>query len=221
MRLPRATYVGVLSRYIRLRLASRVANPYGDIELDAQGMRALAHPVRLAILNRLQANGPSTATGLSGQVGATPSVTSWHLRHLAKHGLVRDVEGRGTGRERWWESAGRGFRLTASDDPASREASSALRSVIEQAEGDLVAAWEREVQPQLELAWYAASGRANTTVLVTLEELAAIESAIEELLAPYVLRKDAGATVPIGARMVRLLGYTLPGPPEPTAGEKQ
>ncbi len=199
-----------------------MANPYGDIELDAQGMRALAHPVRLAILNRLQADGPNTATGLSEHVGATPSVTSWHLRHLAKHGLVRDAEGRGNGRERWWESAARGFRFTASDEPASREASSALRSVIEQAEGDLVAAWEREVQPQLELPWYAASGRANTTVLVTLEELAAIESAIEDLLAPYVLRTDAEATeVPKGARAVRLLRYTLAGPPGQTAGENQ
>ena len=205
-----------------------MANPYGDIELDAQGMRALAHPVRLAILNWLQADGPNTATGLSEHVGATPSVTSWHLRHLAKHGLVRDAGDRGTGRERWWESAGRGFRFTASDEPASREASTALQSVIEQAEGDLVAAWEREVQPQLELPWYAASGRANTTVLVTLEELAAIESAIEDLLAPYVHRKDAEATeVPRGARTVRLLRYTLPGPPEQTeqteqtAGENQ
>lgn len=204
------------------QIGTRVANPYGDIELDVQGMRALAHPVRLAILNRLRADGPNTATGLSQHVGATPSVTSWHLRHLAKHGLVRDAEDRGTGRERWWESAGRGFRFAASDEPASREASTALWSVIGEAEGDLVATWQRDVQPHLELAWYAASGRANTTVLVTLEELAAIESAIEDLLAPYVLRKDAELTeVPRDARMVRLLRYTLPGSPEQTEQTEQ
>ena len=46
-----------------------MANPYGDVELDARGMRALAHPVRLAILTRLQADGPSTATRLSETVG--------------------------------------------------------------------------------------------------------------------------------------------------------
>ena len=202
-----------------------MTNPYGDIELDAQGMRALAHPVRLAILHRLQAVGPNTATGLSKHVGATPSVTSWHLRHLAKHGLVRDVEDRGTGRERWWESAARGFRFTASEEPASREASTALRSVIEQVEGDVVADWEREVQPELDLPWYAASGRANTTVLVTLEELDAIDSAIEAMLAPYVPRKDAEVMeVPQGARTVRMLRYTLPDRPQQTqqnAGENQ
>ena len=46
-------------------------------------MRALAHPVRLAILSRLQRHGPATATELSEHVDASPSVTSWHLRHLA------------------------------------------------------------------------------------------------------------------------------------------
>ena len=68
-----------------------MTNPYGDIELDARGMRALAHPVRIAVLTHLQRHGPSTATRLAPEVGASPSVTSWHLRHLAAHGLVRDV----------------------------------------------------------------------------------------------------------------------------------
>ena len=33
---------------------SVMTNPYGDIELDARGMRVLAHPVRLRALNELQ-----------------------------------------------------------------------------------------------------------------------------------------------------------------------
>ena len=70
-------------------------NRFGDMEItDPKAMRALAHPVRLAILERLQRHGPATATQLSPHVGATPSVASWHLRHLAGFGLVRDaVEG--------------------------------------------------------------------------------------------------------------------------------
>ena len=42
-----------------------MTNPYGDIELDATGMRALAHPVRVRILGELQRHGASTATRLS------------------------------------------------------------------------------------------------------------------------------------------------------------
>ncbi|MDE9365069.1 metalloregulator ArsR/SmtB family transcription factor [Luteipulveratus sp. YIM 133132] len=186
-----------------------MGNPYGDIELDAQGMRALAHPVRLAILTRLQQRGPSTATGLSEHVGASPSVASWHLRHLAKHGLVRDAEQQRSGRERWWEAAARGIRFVA-DDEASRSAYRALRAVIESAEGDLVGEWERDVEPHLEQEWAHVAGRANTTVLVTPAEAAEIESAIEQVLAPYVLRKDSPDDTPEGTRTVRILRYTMP-----------
>ena len=48
-------------------------NSYGDFELtDPKAMRALAHPVRLALLERLQRHGPATASQLSPHVGATP-----------------------------------------------------------------------------------------------------------------------------------------------------
>lgn len=51
-------------------------NRLGDIEItDPQAMRALAHAVRLAILDRLHRHGSATATQLAPHVGATPSVT--------------------------------------------------------------------------------------------------------------------------------------------------
>ncbi|RLQ11359.1 ArsR family transcriptional regulator, partial [Micromonospora sp. BL1] len=78
-------------------------NPYGDLELtEPTAMRALSHPVRLAILSRLQRHGAATATELSEHVGASPSVTSWHLRHLAGFGLVRDSAVGGDARKRYW-----------------------------------------------------------------------------------------------------------------------
>jgi DNA-binding transcriptional ArsR family regulator len=173
-------------------------------------MRALAHPVRLAILTRLREEGPSTATGLSTHVGATPSVTSWHLRHLAKHGLVHDVEQRGNGRERWWKAASRGFRVVLVDE-AGRRAAGALRDALDASEGDQVGEWRRDVEPHLDLAWLSLSGLTNTTILVTREELARAEAAMEEILMPYVLRKDAPADeVPDGARMVRIRRHVLP-----------
>jgi len=89
---------------------------------DPQAMRALAHPVRLAILSFLQRNGPATATALAPHVGATPSVTSWHLRHLAGFGLVADAdpdEVPGDRRQRWWKAKARGFSVAMGDDPES------------------------------------------------------------------------------------------------------
>ena len=186
-----------------------MTNPYGDVEFDARGMRALAHPVRVAILGRLQNDGPNTATGLSATVGASPSVTSWHLRHLAEHGLVRDAGRLGSRRERWWEATSRGYRFRSTDGE-SRAAARLLESVIEEVDGDIVARWHAETEPHLEPVWRDLAARASTRVLVTADELRDLESAIEELLAPFVLRKDAGADVPACARHVRLLRHVLP-----------
>ena len=115
-----------------------MANDWGDVELDAKGMRALAHPVRLAILERLREQGPDTATGLAPHVGASPSVTSWHLRHLAEHGLVEDAPSDGRGRKRWWQAVGRGIRFAGDTDPAAYRQ---LTEAIEVVEGDLVQSW--------------------------------------------------------------------------------
>ncbi|MBD3781727.1 MAG: helix-turn-helix transcriptional regulator [Micrococcales bacterium] len=186
-----------------------MANPYGDLELDAHGMRALAHPVRVRILGELQRHGPSTATRLSPLVGATPSVTSWHLRHLAEHGMVRDSPARGSGRERWWEAVSRGYRLT-SQGPGALEAGRALESVIEQVDGDVVGDWHRDVEPTLPREWLELAGRSSTRVLLTREELLALEAAWEELLAPYVLRKEDPSAAPADARTVHLLRHVLP-----------
>ena len=186
-----------------------MTNPYGDVELDARGMRALAHPVRLRALTELQSSGPSTATLLSARVGATPSVTSWHLRHLAEHGLVEDAPGRGSGRERWWQATARGFRYRA-EGPGEQEAGRLLSRVIEEVEGDVVGRWHQEVEPRLDPQWLAVAGRASTRVLVTPQEAHALEAAIEELLAPYVRRKDDPGSAPEGAAPVLLLRHVLP-----------
>ena len=71
--------------------------------LDAGALRALAHPLRVEIYDILSQYGPQTASSLAALVGETSGSTSYHLRALAKHDLIREAEGRGSGRERWWE----------------------------------------------------------------------------------------------------------------------
>jgi DNA-binding transcriptional ArsR family regulator len=188
-----------------------MANRLGDVELDARGIRALAHPVRLAILRRLREQGPSTASKLAPSVGASPSVTSWHLRHLAGHGLVEDAPGdRGGGRSRWWQAAGAGFRFEV--DPADPEPGLALLDALEADEGDLVGQWNREVRPRVEPEWLALASRWNTGITVTRNELRALSDAMEALLEPLVNR--SAGEMPDGARKVRVLRYTLPAAPE-------
>ncbi|MFC4532569.1 ArsR/SmtB family transcription factor [Sphaerisporangium dianthi] len=187
-------------------------NRLGDIEItDPKAMRALAHPVRLAILERLQRHGPATATQLAPDVGATPSVTSWHLRHLAGFGLVRDAEPGPDRRQRRWEAVARGFRFETPEDPDDEEGTSAARVLSREMflrSGALPNRWAAEIEPDLEPAWRRLAGLADTRVVVSAHELAAIEDAIERVLAPYVTR-DAAAR-PADGRGVRLLRYVLP-----------
>lgn len=195
-------------------------NRLGDIEItDPQAMRALAHPVRLAILERLQRHGPATATHLAPYVGATPSVTSWHLRHLAGFGLVRDAEPGPDRRQRRWEAVARGFRFEAPEDPGDEEGRSAARVLSQEMflrSGDLPSRWAAEVEPALEPAWRRLAGLAHTRVVVSADELAAIGEAFERILAPYVTRDEAAR--PADGRGVRLLRYTLPEGAEDRTG---
>jgi DNA-binding transcriptional ArsR family regulator len=187
-------------------------NPYGDFEItDPQAMRALAHPVRLAALSYLQKNGPATATQLSEHVGASPSVTSWHLRHLASFGLVSDgpaPEGGSDKRQRWWQAVARGFRFEMPATPEGAEAGRLLRAELMSQALDTAQQWLIDVEPDLEPEWSRTAGSSNTLVRITPEEAEALENAVQDLLAPYVQRGEEGA--PSGAHPIRMIRMSLP-----------
>jgi len=82
---------------------SSAQHPGRDNKLATDAMRALAHPLRLRILDELSINGPLTASGLGERLAESSGATSYHLRQLEKHGLVREVTAKGNARERWWE----------------------------------------------------------------------------------------------------------------------
>lgn len=183
-----------------------LTNPLGDQTItDPQAMRALAHPVRLAILSYLQRNGPATATALAPHVGATPSVTSWHLRHLATFGLVTDAdpgEVPGDRRQRWWKAMARGFRFQPTDDASAQMLADQMYAAAQQQ----VDRWMTETRPGLSGEWLRNAGLSNTTVRLTAAELAELAGRIDELLGPYVHRTDP----PPDARDVRILRHYLP-----------
>lgn len=71
--------------------------------LDAGALRALSHPLRVRIFDILAQEGPQTASTLAEILGESSGATSYHLRALARHDLIREVDGERGGRERWWE----------------------------------------------------------------------------------------------------------------------
>ncbi|WP_251449891.1 helix-turn-helix domain-containing protein [Microbacterium sp. Marseille-Q6648] len=103
----------------------------GDRVLDTGALRALAHPLRVQIYDILSQYGPQTASSLAERLGESSGSTSYHLRALAKHDLIREVEGRGTARERWWERPVGGVSFAnpeAMKTPAGRSATQLIMS---------------------------------------------------------------------------------------------
>jgi DNA-binding transcriptional ArsR family regulator len=177
--------------------------------LDTAVMRAMAHPARLALLEHLRNGGPATATECAGVVGLSPSATSYHLRALARAGLVEAAPGRGDGRERLWRITAERYAVTEVADlaPEGREA---LRALLES-----LLAWDevrvRRYLSQLDAEppeWQDAAFFMDSTLQVTADELTALSRAVFELLEPY--RKDRRTHPPSGTRTVSMAVRALP-----------
>lgn len=178
---------------------------------DPQVMRALAHPARVAIVEFLSNNADGgTATELATVVGLSPSATSYHLRALARFGLAEEAPGRGDARERVWRSATRGFSVASapSRDPESKAAERDLVTVILDRQDAQLRDWVLRMGDE-PAEWQDALAMMSVDLLVTAEELAALNQAYLELVAPYLAR-NRREDAPAGARPVRALLRSFP-----------
>ncbi len=135
--------------------------------VDPRELRALAHPVRLALLEALAEHGPLTATSAAEHVGESPSSCSWHLRQLAKFGFVEEA-GEASGRRRPWRLTAHGLRFTVdgTQDPETLAAGRALERLfadryLARAERGLSA------RPDLPPEWQRATGTSQFVLHVT------------------------------------------------------
>ena len=181
---------------------------------DPTVMRALAHPARLTILEELGLGRAGTATEFAALCGLTPSATSYHLRALAKAGLVQEAPGRGDGRERVWQlvSSG-GIEVTSGpDDPEAMRAEQGLVEVwlarSEARTRSWVARWPTESQE-----WYDATVMHEQLINVTSEELNELNTQVTELVRPYTLtvRREP----PPNSRTIAIVYRTVPIPDKP------
>ncbi len=70
---------------------------------DATALRAIAHPIRNRILGEMSATGPTRAADLARDLGLPANSVSFHLRQLAKYGLIEEATGEARDRrDRVW-----------------------------------------------------------------------------------------------------------------------
>ena len=161
--------------------------------MDAAQLRALAHPLRLQLLEVLGSEGPATASRLARRLGESSGATSYHLRALHRAGMVEEAEQRNA-RERWWQ---RSSDLLLIPNSVPRDASAVERAELQAAHSQIESIFvERDesamrrwmdVRYDLPLEWQDSQWIGNFRMWGTAAEIQAFVQAVIELAEP--LRK--------------------------------
>jgi hypothetical protein len=176
---------------------------------DARSLRGYAHPLRMSLLGLLRQEGPRTATQAAAQLGESVPSCSFHLRQMAKYGMVERVPGADS-RERPWRATAQTTSWdSTSDDPGTRAAIDELTSVLltqyfRHAEEYLTTRGDQAPE------WREVTGFGDTVLHVTPAELGELTGAIDALLAGFDKRRTDHAARPAGARAVEFIHLVLP-----------
>ncbi|WP_295822756.1 helix-turn-helix domain-containing protein [uncultured Microbacterium sp.] len=188
--------------------------PRNERVLDAGALRALAHPLRVRLYDILSQYGPQTASSLAELTGESTGATSYHLRALAHHDLIREVAGRGTARERWWERPAGMVTLSNPD----MENTPSGRAVLEAVHSETLTLRHQQLMQFATHGWdeteewrdaaLIATASARLTATQTRELVQRIQAVIDETVARY--RDQSGE----GVRPITMRADIFPLPTE-------
>jgi DNA-binding transcriptional ArsR family regulator len=178
---------------------------------DPTALRALAHPLRLALLDRLMSFGEQTAAQCAQAVGSTASNCSYHLRALARVGLVEPGSS-GDRRERPWRATSTGLEFGPADPSSSRAAAGAARaledlSLAQDEELTRRARRRHETQPA---DWREAEAFNSYALRLTASELSQLVDEIDRLVRPFIAMTRAKAPGDADVASLRLLAFRHP-----------
>ena len=177
---------------------------------NPERIRALAHPLRLQLLDHLRATEAATATECAEVVGQSVASCSFHLRMLEKYGFIERGERRG--REKPWRVVNNGgYDLRPSpEQPGSYSAVAEVAVLQVLREGERIQSFLR--QAQLESPeWIEATTINQASFWATSEELRQLGDDLRDLIGRFEGRKDPSRR-PAGARRSRLFGVINPDP---------
>lgn len=143
---------------------------------DARTLRALAHPVRIAMFEELVVGGAMTATQLGELIGESATTCSFHLRQLAKYGFVEEAGG-GHGRSRPWRLTSVGMSFAPGGDPEAEIASDAVLHMFRERQLARYQTW-RQTRASYPAAWREAATDSEYLCYLTAEELAQMSSEV-------------------------------------------
>ncbi|WP_341997988.1 helix-turn-helix domain-containing protein [Microbacterium sp. LWH7-1.2] len=182
---------------------------------DPAALEALAHPVRLDLLSFLMSHGAASASECARAVDDNPSNCSYHLRVLARHGLVERAAS-DDGRERPWQATITGLSLDLdSDDPSVVASATAMLEASLQLDYQLAREHVRR-RDRIEGAWRDVDAHAQYGLRVTPDELQSIVGRIDAIVRPFIAATRADAPDDAAIASLSLLAF-----PRPSFGEAE
>ena len=176
---------------------------------NATALRAYAHPVRMKLILALRTRGPLTATQAGRLLGESSGTCSFHLRQLAKYGLVEET-GEGTGREKPWRATA---TSTGWDEvqktPEAAAAAGLLSEVLAESYFAELMRW-LEVRSGESEEWQRAAFIGDRFLWVTAEELTQIGRDLVAVVDKYFERQVRPELRPPGARLATYLHLGFP-----------
>jgi hypothetical protein len=176
---------------------------------DPRALRAYAHPVRMKLVGLLRTEGPLTATRAAELLGESTGTASFHLRQLAKYGLVEEAGG-GTGREKPWRATTTSTAWDAvAENPETAAAGRLLAAVAAEEYFEQLMRWlEASVGEPPE--WQDAAWLGDRILYVTADELAELGRKVMEVVDVYFERQVKPELRPPGSRLVSYLHLAFP-----------
>jgi DNA-binding transcriptional ArsR family regulator len=174
---------------------------------DPRAIRALAHPARLAILEALFPGDELTATECASLTGLSPSATSYHLKALARWGIVEAAHARADGRDRPWKAKGRSIEVSSQVPRGTVLAEGAVLETFLDRNRALIADFlDRQASEPPE--WRDAVELGSGDYWLTAEELAEVSRELRSVLQPYKDRRRGSR--PDKSRRVRVARLIVP-----------
>ena len=189
---------------------------------DPRELQALAHPVRMGIVELLSMVGPMTATELAERLDETPANCSWHLRKLAAHQFVEEAPA-GPGRRRPWKMTQLGTTFSDEDaSPAAVRAGDELTRLIAERRVERLHESRARSRTEPDPAWRTAGFVGDHASWLTAEELVELNEEALGILARYEKRLSDPSLRPQGSRLVEFVYWGIPSPIDarPTSEEE-